>query len=204
MRKGCPIVISAPSGTGKSTLCGMLLAEFPNLHFSISCTTRAIRPGETDGEDYIFLSKDEFIKKRDKGEFAEWAMVHGHFYGTPLKPLAGKLAKGFDILLDVDVQGAAQIKGSLPEAFFIFIIPPSMQELERRLRARNADSAESIARRLETARQELRLASWYDALVINDKLEDAYSCLRSAYITATLAPSRQACALNSLLYEGGC
>lgn len=202
MRKGCVIVLSAPSGAGKSTLCRMLLAEFGNLRFSISCTTRPCRPNEIDGEDYIFITREDFIAKRDRGEFAEWASVHGQFYGTPLAPLKEMLKKGQDALLDVDVQGAAQIRGNIPEAFFIFILPPSMAELEKRLRKRGTNSEESIISRLNAARVELYQACWYDALVINDDLREAYASLRSAYIAATMAPDKHIEALNSLLFEG--
>lgn len=201
MRKGCPIVISAPSGSGKSTLCQLLLAEFPNLRFSISCTTRKKRINEVQGKDYIFIDKDDFLARRNSGKFAEWAQVHGNFYGTPMEPLKELLKSGHDVLLDVDVQGAAQIRGSLPQAFFIFILPPSMTELETRLRKRNSDSEESIRQRMLNARLELYQANWYDALVINDDLNKAYSDLRSAYITATLAPERLQDCLNSLFFD---
>lgn len=201
MRKGCPIVLSAPSGSGKSTLCAMLRAEFANLRFSISCTTRDPRPNELDGQDYIFLDDKEFLERRAQGAFAEWAQVHGHFYGTPLAPLKEQLAEGFDVLLDVDVQGAAQIRGALPDAFFIFIIPPSMTELENRLRKRGTDTEESIKRRLKNASMELYQAFWYNALIVNDSLEQAYADLRAAYISATLAPFRQTKKLNSLLFR---
>lgn len=176
----------------------MLLEEFPVLRFSISCTTRQKRPNEVDGKDYIFIDKNDFLARRNNGLFAEWAQVHGNFYGTPLAPLQEDLAKGRDVLLDVDVQGAAQIRGTLPQAFFIFIIPPSLAELERRLRLRNEDSEESIRQRLNNARMELYQANWYNALVINDDLDKAYNELRSAYITATLAPDKRQDSLNSL------
>lgn len=201
MRKGCPLVISAPSGAGKSTLCHMLLREFPNLSFSISCTTRSPRPGEIHGKDYIFLDDSQFMRIRDEGGFAEWAIVHDHYYGTPLDPLKERLKNGADVLLDVDVQGAAQIRASLSDTFFVFIVPPSIGELERRLRSRNADSESSIRKRLKNVAGELRQASWYDALVINDDLEEAYQSLRAAYVSATLKPTRNPWFLNSLVSE---
>ena len=133
LRRGLPLVICAPSGAGKSTLVGRLTAEFP-MEFSISCTTRKPRGNEKDGVDYIFLDRETFLDRRGLGYFAEWAEVHGNFYGTPLKPVQDRLAQGRDMLFDIDVQGAAQLSLSLPEARFVFILPPSLEELERRLR----------------------------------------------------------------------
>ena len=132
LRRGLPLVICAPSGAGKSTLVGRLTAEFP-MEFSISCTTRKPRGSEKDGVDYIFLDRETFIDRRGLGYFAEWAEVHGNFYGTPLKPVQDRLAQGKDMLFDIDVQGAAQLSLSLPEARFVFILPPSLEELERRI-----------------------------------------------------------------------
>lgn len=179
----------------------MLLDEFPNLVFSISCTTRKRREGEVDGKDYLFLDRENFVAKRNMGEFAEWANVHGNYYGTPLRPLQEQLRKGLDVLLDVDVQGAAQIRCSLPETFFVFIVPPGMKELEKRLRRRNTDSEHSIKCRLENACPELRQASWYDALIVNDDLDKAYARLRAVYMAATLSPIRNRALLDSLLTE---
>lgn len=135
-RLGIALVISAPSGTGKTTLIKRLRKEFPNFGYSISCTTRAPREGEVDGKDYHFLSRERFVELRDQGHFAEWAEVHGNFYGTPLPPVREMLAKGQDILFDIDVQGAAQLRKNMPDARFLFILPPSMEELERRLHGR--------------------------------------------------------------------
>lgn len=201
MQKGVSLVVSAPSGTGKSTLCKMLLAEFPNLGFSISCATRAMRPGEVEGVDYYFISKAEFEKKVANDEFAEWAEVHGNFYGTPLKPAEERLALGKDILFDVDVRGARNIKNSMPESHFVFILPPSFEELERRIRGRGNESEESIQRRLGNAEREIREAVWYDSVFVNDDLALAYDKLRSSYIGAMLKPGRNRHLINSLLAE---
>ena len=177
-RRGLPLVICAPSGAGKSTLIGMLRREFP-LEFSVSCTTRAPREGERDGVDYWFVGSDEFLRRRGEGFFAEWAEVHGNFYGTPLRPVQEMLAAGRDVLFDIDVQGAAQLSLTLPEARFLFILPPSLAELERRLRARGTDSEDSIRTRLANARAEIAQSHWFDALVVNGDLDAAYDRLRA-------------------------
>lgn len=200
-REGVALVISAPSGTGKTTLVQRLRGEFPDLGYSVSCTTRAPRAGEVDGADYHFLSREDFIRRRDEGHFAEWAEVHGNFYGTPLAPCREMLARGRDVVFDIDVQGARQLKSSLPEAMFIFIAPPSLEELGRRLRGRALDGEDVIRRRLAAARAELREAAWYDALIVNDRLDDAYGDLRACMRVATLAPDRNTRTLDVLLKE---
>lgn len=201
MRQGTALVLSAPSGTGKSTLCKMLRNEFPGFGYSVSCTTRAIRPGEADGKDYFFLSEADFERMRSAGEFAEWAKVHGNLYGTPLAPVKTMLKSGVDCLFDIDVQGAAQIKAAIPEAVFAFILPPSMAELERRLVTRALDDLENIHERVSDALAEMREAFWYDALIVNDNLDSAYASLRAVYLAATLAPARNADFLERLLEE---
>lgn len=199
MRQGIALVLSAPSGAGKTTLVHRLRAEFPDIGYSVSCTTRAPREGEADGRDYIFLSRQAFEERRAAGGFAEWAEVHGNLYGTPLAPVRDMLARGQDVLFDIDVQGAAQLKLNLDGASFIFILPPSMEELERRLRLRGQDDEAVIERRLANARRELREAAWYDALVVNDDLDAAYDRLRAAYVAATLAPARNPRLVGDLL-----
>ena len=187
-RRGLPFVICAPSGAGKTTLVSRLTAEFP-LEFSISCTTRAPRGTERYGVDYIFLDRETFVARREQGYFAEWAEVHGNFYGTPLQPVRDRLALGRDMLFDIDVQGAAQLSLSLPEARFVFILPPSMAELERRLRGRGTDSEEAIRIRLANARTEIMSSHWFDAIIVNDDLDMAYDQLRSFYLASTRQPS---------------
>ena len=199
MRQGIALVLSAPSGAGKTTLITRLREEFPGIGYSVSCTTRAPRAGEVDGKDYRFLSRRDFEQRRDAGEFAEWAEVHGNLYGTPLAPVEAMLNEGRDALFDIDVQGAAQLKLNLEAATFIFILPPSMAELERRLRLRGQDDEEAIERRLANARRELREAAWYDALVVNDDLDAAYDRLRAAYVAATLAPALDPRLVDTLL-----
>ena len=157
-RSGVLLVVCAPSGTGKTTLIRRLRDEFPNFAYSISCTTRAPRGHETDGKDYHFLSVEEFLRRRDAGFFAEWANVHGNYYGTPLAPVLETLKAGQDVLFDIDVQGAAQLHLSLPRGQYVFLLPPSLSELERRLRGRGTDDEASIARRLSNAASEIRQA----------------------------------------------
>lgn len=201
MRNGFAIVLSAPSGAGKTTLLHRLRAEFPDVRFSVSCTTRPKRPDEEDGRDYFFISREEFIKMRESGGFAEWAEVHGNLYGTPLAPVNTMLGAGQDVLFDIDVQGAAQIRSTIPDACFIFILPPSMRELERRLATRGVNDVESLKKRLANALAEMREAFWYDALIVNDNLDQAYDQLRAAYMAAALAPGRNRAVLEKLLEE---
>ncbi len=201
MRLGTALVLSAPSGAGKTTLVHKLLSDYPDFGYSVSCTTRKPRSGEVDGRDYHFLSRDDFLNQREEGAFAEWAVVHGNFYGTPLKPLQALFASGQDVLLDVDVQGAAQLKLSLPHAAFVFILPPSMRELERRLRSRKSDSEEVIVQRLANARQEIAAARWFDHILVNDDLDEAYASLRSLYKAATLQTALHRSRMDALLSE---
>ncbi len=152
-----------------------------------------------DGKDYIFLSHEEFEQRRVQGYFAEWAEVHGNFYGTPLAPVKEKLHQGQDVLFDIDVQGAAQLKLSLSEATFTFILPPSLHELENRLRGRGQDDEPTIARRLVNARSEILQARWYDSVIVNDNLDQAYDTLRAVYVAAGLAPARNPHLLDEIL-----
>ncbi|OMH39849.1 guanylate kinase [Desulfurobacterium indicum] len=177
--KGLLIVISAPSGTGKTTLVNMLMKAFPKMEFSVSCTTRKPRPGEIDGKDYYFISFEEFEKKIENNELLEWAEVYGNFYGTPKDKVIEALNEGKDILLDIDTQGALQVKKNYPDAVLIFILPPSLKELERRLRNRGTEDEETIEKRLLIARRELSLATKYDYIIINDKIEEAFEKLKS-------------------------
>jgi guanylate kinase len=176
--RGSVIVISAPSGTGKSTLVKHLLASVRGLKFSVSYTTRPPRPGERHGRDYLFVAPARFRRMIAAGEFVEWAKVFGHFYGTARRQLRAAQDAGKDILLDIDVQGHAQVRKRLPEAVSIFVLPPSFRELERRLHRRHSDAPEVIARRLNDARQEIRHWPEYDYLVVNDRIPKAAEALR--------------------------
>jgi len=172
-RRGVLVVVSAPSGAGKSTLCAQVRTMVPKLFYSVSYTTRAPRAGEIDGADFHFVTGPEFVAMRDRREFAEWAIVHGNLYGTPARPLEAALARGEDVLLDIDTQGARQLREHFPEAVSVFIMAPSLADLEARLCERKSDAPGEIARRLERARQEI--ASWreYDYLIINRDVKEA-------------------------------
>ena len=169
-------IISAPSGSGKSTLVKRLMESDDNLTFSTSVTTRDPRPG--DGESYEFVSREEFLELRDNGELLEWAEVFGHFYGTSRKVLRRASEQGRDLILDIDVQGAAQLREKLPEAVSIFILPPSRRELESRLRKRSSDSDEVISRRLSDAGREVSNYELYDYVLVNDQLDESFERLR--------------------------
>ncbi|MCS7078906.1 MAG: guanylate kinase [Chloracidobacterium sp.] len=176
-RRGMLVVISAPSGGGKSTLLGRLLAEVDNLHYSISYTTRPPRPGERHGEHYYFVSPDDFERMREHGEFLESAVVHGHFYGTHRKFVETTLERGQDLILDVDVQGAESLATIMPEAARIFIMPPNYEVLRRRLFARGSDDPAAIAQRLQNASREVRRFREFHYVVVNDDLERALRAL---------------------------
>ncbi len=183
-RTGMPLVISAPSGTGKSTLIAKLHEEFPAFVFSVSCTTRPPRGGEVHGRDYQFMDRETFLELRDKHFFAEWAEVHGNFYGTPLKATQDILALGKDIIFDIDVQGARQLKESMPQSCLVFLFPPSLETLENRLTRRGTDSDEVIAKRLINARKEIEQCDLFDFWIVNDNLETAYKELKAVYLAA--------------------
>ena len=168
-----PLVLSAPSGAGKSTLAAMLRQRNRDVAFSVSATTRAPRPGEMDGVHYHFVSRDEFLRMRDHGELIEWAPVHGNFYGTPVSELRRAQARGQHLLLDIDVQGARQIRQRVPEAVLVFVLPPSGTALVQRLTGRGTESAEVLERRLRNAEDEIRAATEFDYVVVNDWLERA-------------------------------
>ncbi len=172
-RRGTLVVVSAPSGAGKTTLCHEVRSLVPDLYYSVSCTTRAPRNGEVNGTDFHFIDAGEFIAMRDRNEFAEWAQVHGHYYGTPARALEGALARGLDILLDIDTSGARQLRARYPEAVSVFIMAPSMAELDARLRERKSDAAGEIARRMSRAREEIAAWREYDYLIINRDVKEA-------------------------------
>lgn len=170
---GYLFIVSAPSGAGKTTLCHAMLAHFPDLVYSISHTTRAPRKGEQSGVDYYFTPKDEFENGIAQHRWAEWAEVHGNYYGTSAEFIDETLSAGHDILLDIDVQGTRQMIKRYPEAVTIFIMPPSLEILQQRLEARGTDSPEVIALRLENAKKEMVHKDIYRHIVVNERLEDA-------------------------------
>jgi guanylate kinase len=180
-------VISAPSGTGKSTVIDGVMKDIPGLKKPLSYTTRAPRPGETNGVDYNFVSVAEFEKMRNEGKLLEWATVYGNLYGTSLKTVKASLSSGTFLLKDIDTQGALQLKKKLgSNAVLIFIKPPTMQELETRIRQRNSDSEQQIKTRMDNAKKEMSEASKYDHVIINDELKNAVNGLKkiiSGYMT---------------------
>jgi guanylate kinase len=186
-------IISAPSGSGKSTLVKQLREKVPNLEFSISYTTRKPRGEEENGREYYFISREQFEEMIRKGEFLEYARVfETDYYGTARRFLQQAKQKGCDLLLDIDVQGAAQIKDKIPEAVSIFILPPNRSELEKRLRERGQDSEERIQRRLEEARREIENYGKYDYILVNDRLEESVQGLEAIVLSERLRRSGQA------------
>ena len=172
-------IISAPSGSGKTTLVSQLMAKESNLEFSISCTTRKPRGQEEDGKEYFFISREEFERRIEAGEFLEWAKVFDNYYGTSRQELARAEGLGKDLVLDIDVQGARQLKEKIAGAVSIFILAPSRTELEQRLRSRSEDSDVVIRRRLEEAAAEIRNYSAYDYVIVNDRVDESARNLRS-------------------------
>ncbi|MBI4825876.1 MAG: guanylate kinase [Nitrospirae bacterium] len=189
-KKGDIFIVSAPSGAGKTTLCHELLRKLPNLRHSVSYTTRPPRRGEVDKVHYHFVTKKRFMKMIENNEFAEWAMVHGNLYGTAIKKLEESNNKGYDIILDIDIQGAAQMRRRFRDAYYIFILPPSGKALKERLSGRKSDSREEIKKRLERAIDEMASYNKYDYIIINDKLADALKELESIIVSSRLRIKR--------------
>jgi guanylate kinase len=192
-------VVAAPSGAGKTTLVRLLLEAEP-VRLSISFTTRQPRPGEQDGREYHFVDTATFRAMIERGEFLEWAEVHGNFYGTSKKWIADQLAVDADVLLEIDWQGAQQVRQQFPEAIGIFILPPSMEELERRLTGRGTDAADVIARRLAAAQAEMRHVGEFDYVIINNQLEEALLDLRAVVRASRLQYAAQA-ARHAALFD---
>jgi len=168
-----PIILSAPSGGGKTTIARELLVRRSDIGYSVSCTTRHPRPGERDGTDYYFLARDEFLRRRAAGDFAESADVHGNLYGTLRSEIAGVLASGRHVIMDIDVQGARQMREAFPQSVTVFVLPPSAEVLLSRLRARQTESPEQLVARLHSALRELRAVDEYEYVVVNDDLSAA-------------------------------
>ena len=184
-------VVAAPSGAGKTTLVRLLLESEPDVQLSVSYTTRDPRPGEADGREYHFIDTAEFRAMIDRHEFLEWAEVHGNFYGTSKTWIADQLAGGRDVLLEIDWQGAHQVHTLFPGAIGIFILPPSMEELTRRLTGRGTDSAAVISRRLAAAQAEMRHVGEFDYVIINDQLDQALDDLRAVVRASRLSFAAQ-------------
>lgn len=188
---GTLIIITAPSGAGKTTLVRGLLERDPNVQLSISYTTRDPRPGEVHGRDYQFVDVAQFRALRDQGEFLEWAEVHGNYYATSKSWLKAQMSAGRDILLEIDWQGAQQVRKVFPEAVGVFVLPPSMDELESRLRGRGTDSADVISRRLLGARGEMRHVGEFDYVILNNELQNAIGDLVAVVRAARLRYANQ-------------
>jgi guanylate kinase len=180
-----PLILSAPSGSGKTTIAKTLLARRPDLGYSVSCTTRAPRPGETQGRDYYFMTRAEFLAERERGAFAESAQVHGNLYGTLRREVERVLNGGQHVVMDIDVQGSLQFVRAFPESVTIFILPPSAEVLLERLKSRKTESREELAARLQSALQELQQVDGYEYVVVNDDLERAVASV-SAIIDAEI------------------
>ena len=172
-KKGTLIVLSGFSGVGKNTIITQVLAQRPEIYYSVSFTTRAPREGEVDGVNYNFVTREDFQRRIDRGEFLEYAEYNSNFYGTSLAVIRQKLDQGTDVLLEIEVQGAAKVLEKMPEAVSLFIVPPSFEELSRRLHARGTDSEETIQKRLAIARVEAREVKNYDYIIVNDTVEGA-------------------------------
>ncbi|MDF2928068.1 guanylate kinase [Anaerospora sp.] len=197
--QGILIVLSGPSGTGKGTICRELLRSYPDLHYSISATTRAPRPGEQHGTNYFFLSHAEFQTMIQKDDLLEFAEVYGNYYGTPQQHVMQLLAQGKDVVLEIDIQGAMQVKTKFSAGVFIYIVPPSLNELSQRIYKRGTDSPEVIRKRLNCVSKELLLAHNYDYIVVNDKVEDAVK-----QIAAIISAERCKVKRNNALIEHIC
>ncbi len=191
MRKGILFVVSGPSGVGKTSMIKSIISEMEDAVFSVSCTTRPKRPGEVDGEDYFFVSEEEFKKMIEEDAFLEWARVHGYLYGTPKKFVEDTVNKGKDVILDIDVQGALSVKKKAEDAVYIFIAPPSIEDLRERLEKRKTEDREAMERRLEDARWELQLIEEFDYLIINRDLVEAINDLKSIMRSERLKTARQ-------------
>ena len=197
-RRGTLFVVSAPSGAGKTTLCREIRLRVPDLAYSVSVTTRPPRPGEIDGADFRFVGAPEFRAMLARGEFAEWATVHGNLYGTRARALEDALATGRDVLLDIDTQGAAQLRARYADAVLIFVLAPSVKELEQRLRERRSDAEAEIERRLVRAREEIALWRRYDYLIVNRDVKEAMEQLEAIILAERCRVTRLGLTLPDL------
>ena len=188
--EGILLVLSGPSGAGKGTICKALLEKRPDMAYSVSCTTRQPRTGEVDGKNYFFKTREEFETMIKNDGFLEHAEVYGNYYGTPKAYVIDQLAQGKDIVLEIDPQGALQVKKNFPNGVFVFIVPPSLDELSKRIYNRGTDSVDVIKRRLSAATSELAYASKYDYLVVNDEVEKATNKVSSIVSTEHLKIGR--------------
>lgn len=201
--RGNLYIVSAPSGSGKTTLLQHLLRSFKDLKFSVSFTTRRPRQGEQDGVDYFFTDRETFLKMADRGEFLEWAEFNAHLYGTGRAFVEQHLNEGKDVILDIDVQGARQVKSKVKDSIAIFVLPPSFAELERRLKARMLEPDDVIRRRLEIAKGEILFYRDYDYIIINDILENSIVLLESIVRSGAAASRRQQRRIEEIIASFG-
>jgi guanylate kinase len=201
--RGNLYIVSAPSGSGKTTLLQHLLRSFKDLKFSVSYTTRPPRHGEQNGLDYFFTDRPAFLRMVERGDFLEWAEFNGQLYGTARAFVHEQLDAGNDVILDIDVQGAKQVKTKMPEATAIFILPPSFAELERRLKARMLEPDDVIRRRLEIAKGEIQFYREYDYIIVNDILENSVLLLESIVRSASATPRRQQARVEEIIASFG-
>ena len=203
MQQGILVVLSGPSGTGKGTICRELLRCYPALNYSISATTRPPRTGETEGINYFFLSHDEFKTMLDQNDLLEYAEVYGNYYGTPRRHVLHLLQQGKDVVLEIDIQGAMQVKKKFPDGVFVYIVPPSLDELADRINKRGTDNAETIQRRLSSVVSELLLAHNYDYVIVNDEVSSAVQRI-SAIIAAERCRVKRNMSLIEHICQKGC
>lgn len=200
---GSMLMVVAPSGAGKSSLVNALLQKDPDIGLSVSFTTRAPRPGEVNGREYNFLSEQEFIKRKEAGDFLEWANVHGNYYGTSKSWIESQMQNGKDVILEIDWQGARQVQRLIPEAIWIFILPPSIQTLEDRLRRRAQDDEATIQKRVAAAKDELAHVAEANYLVVNDNFEQALNDLNQVVLASRLRTGPQLARQQQLAKELG-
>lgn len=200
IQPGLLMVVSAPSGAGKTSICKEILRMFPNIRFSVSCTTRPPRLGEVNGRDYDFISVEEFRNRLDRGEFIEWVENYGHFYGTSQNAINTFLRQGHDLILDIESRGAKKIREQYPRGIFIYILPPSISDLKSRMSVRG-ESADIIERRLRSSLDEIQEALWYDYIIFNNKIEEAVDRFRSVYIAERSRRDRLTDKIEAFLKE---
>ena len=190
MEKGLLIVVSGASGTGKGTVCKKILSDMPKIFYSVSATTRQPRPGETDGVEYFFISREEFQNWIAEDKFLEYAEVYGNFYGTPLHKIEERLNRGENVLLEIDTQGALNVMKKCPEGIFIFLLPPSLEELKNRIKNRGTETPESLERRFNSAKAEISLGKKYQYAVVNDSVDSAVQKIKEIISAETCKVSR--------------
>jgi len=198
---GLFLVVSAPSGTGKTSICREVMKMYPGIRFSTSYTSRTPRPGEINGKDYFFVSRDEFEAMAGRGEFIEWAENYGQLYGTSAPFLDACAEDNRDVILDVDPRGAKALKARYPGAVFVFILPPSLEELRSRLRNRGHEDEEALARRFGNAVAEIGEVEWYDYIIFNDTLSEAIDLLRAIYLAEKNRRSRRKADIEKLITD---